>query len=193
LIALPATIALITLAEPMVITIYQRGAFSADTVFPTARALQAYALGLLAFMAIKVLASAYFSRQDTKTPVRYGIIAMVSNMVMNLLLILPFAHIGLALATAFSSWVNAGLLLVGLMKLKLFSFNRLFIFLGIRVLLANLVMLLFILVFNETADQWLEWDTITRSGNLAFLCIGGGVCYVLGLLIVGIRPRDFTH
>ncbi|MDG2090620.1 MAG: murein biosynthesis integral membrane protein MurJ [Gammaproteobacteria bacterium] len=192
LIALPASIALITLAEPMVITIYQRGEFSADSVLPTARALQAYALGLLAFMAIKVLASAYFSRQDTKTPVRYGIIAMVSNIVMNLLLIIPLAHIGLAIATAFSSWVNAGLLLFGLMKIKLFSFHRRFFVMSFQIVFANLLMLAFLLGFNESADQWLSWSSMARSGNLAMLCLGGGICYGLGLLIAGIRPRDFS-
>lgn len=193
LIALPATIALITLAEPMVITIYQRGEFGADTVLPTARALQAYAIGLLAFMAIKILASAYFSRKDTKTPVRYGIIAMISNMVMNLLLIIPLAHIGLAIATALSSWVNAGLLLFGLMKLKLFRFHRKFFYLTLQILIANLLMLAFIVGFNDAAEQWLEWGTLTRTGNLAFLCLGGGLSYGLGLLLVGIRPSDFKH
>jgi putative peptidoglycan lipid II flippase len=193
LIALPASIALISLAEPMVITLYQRGEFGIDSVLPTSRALQAYALGLLAFMAIKVLASAYFSRQDTKTPVRYGIIAMISNMVMNLLLIMPLAHIGLAFATAFSSWVNAGLLLYGLIKLKLFSFHRLFFFMSLRIILANLLMLAFLLGFNSPADQWFEWSALARVGNLAFLCLGGGVCYGLGLLLVGIRPNHFSH
>ncbi|MDC1436944.1 polysaccharide biosynthesis C-terminal domain-containing protein, partial [Gammaproteobacteria bacterium] len=193
LIGLPACLALTALAEPMVITLYQRGEFGVESVLPTSRALQAYSLGLLAFMAIKVLASAYFSRQDTKTPVRYGIIAMISNMVMNLLLILPLAHIGLALATAFSSWVNAGLLLFGLIKLKLFSFHRKFFFMSLQIILANLLMLAFIMGFNTAADQWIEWNTLTRVGNLAFLCIGGGFCYCLGLLIVGIRPSNFRH
>ncbi len=193
LIALPACIALIVLAEPMVITLYQRGEFGADSVLPTARALQAYSLGLLAFMAIKVLASAYFSRKDTKTPVRYGIIAMVSNMVMNLILILPLAHIGLAIATAFSSWVNAGLLLFGLIKLKLFNFQRKFFVMTLKIVLANLLMLAFLLGFNAAAEQWLDWNTWARAGNLAFLCIGGGFCYGLGLLIVGIRPGHFRH
>ena len=193
LIGLPACIALIALAEPMVITLYQRGEFGVESVLPTSQALQAYALGLLAFMAIKVLASAYFSRQDTKTPVRYGIIAMISNMVMNLLLILPLAHVGLAIATAFSSWMNAGLLLFGLMKLKLFSFHRKFCVMSLQIVLANLLMLAFLLGFNTGTDQWVEWNNLTRIGNLAFLCIGGGFCYGLGLLLAGIRPLHFRH
>jgi putative peptidoglycan lipid II flippase len=109
------------------------------------------------------------------------------------LLIMPLAHIGLAFATAFSSWVNAGLLLYGLIKFKLFSFHRLFFFMSLRIILANLLMLAFLLGFNSPADQWFEWSALARVGNLAFLCLGGGVCYGLGLLLVGIRPNHFSH
>ena len=193
IIALPASIALISLAQPMVITLYQRGEFGVGSVLPTAQALQAYTLGLLAFMAIKVLASAYFSRQDTRTPVRYGIIAMVSNMVMNLILILPLAHLGLALATAFSSWINAGLLLFGLMKLKLFRFQRSFWLMFFRIVMANLLMLVFLLSFSGSAAQWLDMDTLGRVIKLGLLCLGGAVCYLLGLFVLGIRPKDFSH
>ncbi len=112
---------------------------------------------------------------------------------MKLFLIIPLAPIGLAIATAFSSWVNAGLLLFGLMKLKLFHFHRKFFLLSLKVVLANFLMLGFIVGFNVGADQWLEWSTLVRVGNLAFLCVGGGMCYGLGLLIVGIRPMHFRH
>lgn len=193
LIATPAMLALVALAQPLVITLYQRGEFTAASVLPTAQALQAYALGLMAFMAVKVLASAYFSRQDTRTPVKYGIIAMVSNMVLNLLLIFPLAHVGLALATGISSWVNALLLLYGLMKLRLFSFQRSFWVLCLRLLLANVLMLLFLMQFSAGAEQWLAWGNWKRASNLGFLCLGGGVIYLLGLGLAGLRPRDFNH
>jgi len=193
LIGMPASIALVALAQPLVITIYQRGEFTGESVLPTAQALQAYSLGLIAFMAVKVLASAYFSRQDTRTPVRYGIIAMLSNMIMNLLLILPLAHVGLALATAFSSWVNAGLLLFGLMKLNLFSFQRFFWGLCLRLLAANILMLLFLLQFADDALAWLAWSNTQRVYELAFLCLGGVLVYLLGLLLVGLKPCDFYH
>ncbi len=193
LIALPASMALLILAEPIVVTLYQRGEFSFDSVTPTARALQAYTLGLSAFMAIKVLASAYFSRQDTKTPVRYGIIAMVSNMIMNLILIWPLGHIGLALATAFSSWVNAGLLLFGLVKLKLFRFQKSFLTVSLRIVLANIFMVVFLVFFSQSGENWQAWGTLVRVGNLAFLCIGGICVYLLGLFVVGVRIKDFRH
>lgn len=82
----------------------------------SAQSLRAYSAGLLAFMLIKVLAPGFFAREDTKTPVKIGIIAMVANMVFNLILIFPLAHAGLALATSLSAWLNGYLLWRGLRK-----------------------------------------------------------------------------
>jgi len=79
------------------------------------------------------------------------------------------------------------------MKLKLFRFHQRFFFMSLKIILANVLMLVFLLGFNAGADEWIEWSNLTRLGNLAFLCIGGGVCYALGLLIVGIRPKHFSH
>jgi putative peptidoglycan lipid II flippase len=193
LLAIPASLALFVLAEPLVVTLYQRGEFSVDSVSPTALALQAYSLGLLGFMAIKVLASAYFSRQDTKTPVRYGIIAMVSNVVFNLMLIGPLAHVGLALATSMSAFLNASLLLMGLLKSNVFHFQRSWWLFIARIILANLAMLLVLVVFSASTDQWLEWGTWSRVWHLGLLCFGGIGCYGVALLLVGVRVSHFKH
>ena len=106
LIALPASIALFVLAEPILLSLFQYGTTTPRDIGMSAASLQAYSLGLTAFMLIKVLASAHFSRQDTKTPVKIGIIAMASNMVLNVVFVLPayylwqIGHAGLALATS---------------------------------------------------------------------------------------------
>ena len=100
LIGLPAALALILLAEPLLTTLFHYGQMSDRDVEMAAMSLRAYGVGLLAFMLIKVLAPGYFSRQDTKTPVKIAVKAMVANMVFNLMLIVPLAHAGLALATA---------------------------------------------------------------------------------------------
>jgi putative peptidoglycan lipid II flippase len=115
LIAIPASLALILLAQPLIITLFQGQNFSVDDVTKVTSSLQAYTLGLVAFMSIKVFAPGYYSRQDTRTPVRIGILAMVANMVMNILLVfvLDFAHTGLALATSLAAILNATLLLLG--------------------------------------------------------------------------------
>ena len=106
LIGLPAALALILLAEPILITLFQYGALTPTDVDMASLSLRAYSLGLIAFMLIKILAPGYYARKDTATPVKIGIIAMAANMVMNLAFVLPLlwyfnvGHVGLALATS---------------------------------------------------------------------------------------------
>jgi putative peptidoglycan lipid II flippase len=190
-VGLPASVALVLLAEPLVFTLYQRGEFSVASVAPTAGSLQAYSIGLLAFMAIKILASAYFSRQDTRTPVRFGVIAMASNMVMNLLFILPLAHIGLALATSLSAFINAGLLLRGLLHKRVFAFSAAWWVFVLRVVLASAVMVMVLYLLLQSLPQWQTWDDLRRVGVLLLVCAAGGVSYLLALLVLGLRPAHF--
>ena len=123
LIAVPATVALWLLAEPILATLFQYGAFGVRDVEMAAASLRAYTLGLGGFMLIKVLAPGYYARQDMKTPVKIGIIAMVSNMVLNVVFVFPLmwyydmGHVGLALATSASAWINAALLYLSLIHI----------------------------------------------------------------------------
>jgi putative peptidoglycan lipid II flippase len=188
---LPASVALLALAQPLIITLYQRGEFGIDSVLPTARSLQAYALGLLAFMAIKVLASAYFSRQDTRTPVRFGIIAMVSNMVLNLILLIPLAHVGLALATSVSAFINAGLLGWGLRRQAGLRLEPGWAGFLLRIALALLGMLLVLQLLARPAELWMAWPDLQRVLWLGLTCAAGGLAYLLLLWAVGLRLAHF--
>lgn len=111
LIAVPASLGLALLAGPVLATLFQYGAFSGQDTAMAARSLMAYALGLPAFLLIKVLVPGFYARMDAKTPVKIGVVAMFANLVCSLLLVLPLAHAGLALATSVSAYVNGGLLL----------------------------------------------------------------------------------
>jgi putative peptidoglycan lipid II flippase len=110
LLTLPAAVALIVAAEPLARALFQRGAFSAADTLATAGALAAFASGLPAYVLIKVLAPAFFAREDTRTPVKVAVLCLLSNVLLILLLIGPLAHVGIALATALSNWLNALLL-----------------------------------------------------------------------------------
>ena len=96
--------------------LFQRGAFDAAASGATAGALAAYAAGLPAFVLVKVLAPGYFSREDTKTPLKIAVVCLIVNATLNLILMGPLGHIGIALASAISSWLNAGLLGLGLAR-----------------------------------------------------------------------------
>ena len=189
LIGVPAALALFLLAEPMLITLFHYGALTDHDVVMAAKSLRAYACGLLAFMLIKVLATGYFSRQDTKTPVKIGIQAAVANMALNLLLIGPFAHVGLAAATSASAFMNAGLLLHGLLKLGVFRWQPGWSIMLIRLISANVVMAALLLWLAADSAQWLAWGIMDRALQMGLLVVAGAGVYLLVLIALGLRPR----
>jgi putative peptidoglycan lipid II flippase len=192
LIAIPATLALIVIAEPLLITMFQNDRFDVTDVVMVTASLQAYAIGLIAHMGIKIFAPGYFSRQDTKTPVKIGIIAMATNMILNLVLVFGFdmGHVGLALATSLAAFLNAGLLYWGLRQQKLIQNQPGWLLFTVRLLFANAVMVGFLVFFAGDWQLWLDWDWMARTGRLAVLCIGGLLAYTASLYLTGMRTID---
>ena len=194
LIATPATVALAFLAEPLLVTLFQYGAFGAQDRVMAAVSLQAYSLGLGAFMLVKVLAPGFYAREDMKTPVRIGIIAMGTNMVLNLLFVLPLlwwfniGHAGLALATSVSAWLNAVLLYRGLRLHGVLSITGIPVGWMIRIVLATLLMTLVLWWFTPNITLWENWNAWHRGYRLVGLCFGGLCAYAIGLWIQGLRP-----
>ncbi len=191
LIGVPAAVALAVLAEPLLITLFYYGALEPVDVYMSAASLRAYSIGLVAFMLIKVLAPGFFARQDTKTPVKIGVIAMVANMVLNLILIFPLAHAGLALATTLSAFLNAGLLGWGLHKAGVWRFQEGWPRFLVQLLVANLAMVVFLVLVNYGSPQWMAQAWYERAGWLAVLSLGGMTIYFVALYALGIRVRQF--
>lgn len=108
--ALPASVALMVLACPIISLLFERGAFGHDQALETGYALGAYATGLPAYVVAKVFSASFFAQYDTRTPVKIALFTMVLNVILNLLLMIPLQHMGIAVATSFSAWVNVGLL-----------------------------------------------------------------------------------
>lgn len=123
LLGLPATVALIAIPGPLIHVLFKGGAFTAADAVATASALQAFAVGIPAFITAKILSSAYFAKQDTKGPVRIAIIVVISNIALSLALIGPLGHVGLALAPGLTAWLNVLLLAVGLRRRGLLSLD----------------------------------------------------------------------
>ncbi|RLQ21411.1 murein biosynthesis integral membrane protein MurJ [Seongchinamella sediminis] len=195
LIGVPAAVALILLAKPILITLFQYGELTPADVEMAALSLRAYSLGLVAFMLVKVLAPGYYARQDTATPVKIGIIAMVANMVMNLLFVLPLlwyfnvGHLGLALATSLSAWLNAGLLLRGLLKQGVFSWQPGWGAYAARLLAGTLAMALAVLLLDREVAAWLAWGWQRRALEILLVCGAGVAAYLLAQLLAGTRMR----
>jgi putative peptidoglycan lipid II flippase len=195
LIALPATIGLFILAGPVLTTIFYGGQFDADDVGMAMPSLMAYSVGLTGFIFVKVLAPGFFARQEMRTPVRIGIIALVANMVLNILIVVPWVragwaapHTGLAIATSASAFLNAGLLWLRLHKDGVWRPQpgwRRFL---LQVAVACGVMTIMLDRFVAPLAGWIEADTWARCLWLALAVGGGGGVYVATLFTVGLRP-----
>lgn len=191
LIGIPASLGLLILAEPMISTLFQYDAFIDEDVRLAGQSLMAYSVGLLGFILVKVLVPGFTSRKDMKTPVRFGIYAMVANMGMNIALVFPLAHAGLALATSLGAFFNATLLLTTLLKDKIYKPGKNWFNFIVKIIFANEMMALFLYVCVDTT-QWSGWSALDRSLNLMlWIALGAGV-YTLSLLLIGIRPRNFV-
>jgi putative peptidoglycan lipid II flippase len=198
LIAVPAAIGLIVLAAPLVVTLFYGGEFNARSVEMTAIALQAYAVGLVGFSYVKILAPAFFAREDTRTPVRIGIIALIVNVVLGssaawYLTTRGFAgpHMALAAATSVAAVLNALLLYRGLRKAGIVSHGPGWGALLLRVVLANAAMIGVLLQLHRDASWWLSSGLADRTGWLAVSVVAGAGAYFLALLVLGMRPAQF--
>ncbi len=196
LIAIPATIGLFLLSQPILATLFQYGAFAANDSIMAGYSLMAYSLGLPAFILIKILASGFYARQDTKTPVRIGIQAMLLNMVLNVMFVVSMLnadfiapHVGLALATTASAYFNATMLALRLKKDAIIEGFETLSLLLLRILLAGCAMSLVILLLSPEVGNWSQWQWFDRVYHLAILIVSAILCYALMLRIMGFR-RD---
>ncbi len=191
LFGLPAAVGLFLLAGPMLATLFFSDAFDHHDVEMATKSLMAYAPGLMAIMLIKVLAPGFYGRQDTRTPVRIGVIAMSVNMVLNIILVFPLAHAGLALATTISSGLNAYLLFRALIKGRIYSPTAGWAALLLRTLLASSAMGLFIWWGAGDLSEWLAGSGTSRVWWLAGLIASAVMVYFLTLFLLGARPGHF--
>lgn len=192
-VTLPAAAGLIVLALPMVSTLFQYGKFDDFDARMSAQALQAYGFGLTGFILVKVLAPGFYARQDTRTPVRIGVIAMAVNLVGCLLLSGPLAHAGLALATSIAAFVNSALLFRGLIRIGAYTPRPGWGKHLVRVATATGAMVLALEAAGNFIDDWTVLSAHARAGMLAaWIALGAG-SYLLTLWLCGLRIADVAQ
>jgi len=191
LLGTPAMMGMIVLASPMLKVLFMRGEFGADDVSMASMSLMAYGSGLLSFMLIKVLAPGYYARQDTRTPVKFGIIAMISNMGFNIILAIPFGYVGLALATAGSATLNASLLYWGLHKEGVYKINRDTGIVVVKLFASAGLMAALVQYAKPDMQQWYEWGLLDSSLCLLGLIGLAVISYFMALLVFGLRLQHF--
>lgn len=192
IIGTPAAFGLIFLAEPLLITLFQYGEFTGSDAHKASLSLMAYGTGLLPFILIKVLAPGYYARQDTKTPVKIGIIAMVSNMVLNVILMLQFAHVGLAMATALSAALNASLLFIGLKKRGVYVAKPGWLVFSTKIIIANAALITTLWFLTPITTEWLSWDAWQRIGHLSGLIAASMLVYFVAIALTGINIKQLV-
>lgn len=191
LLGVPAMVGIAILAQPLLLVLFMRGNFGLDDVQAASLSLWAFNAGLLSFMLIKILANGYYARQDTKTPVKIGIIAMISNMGFNLLAI-PFSYVGLAMASAMSATLNAYLLYRGLAKSNVYHFSRKSAVFLVKILLAATVMGGIVWYNSPSLMEWNAMTFLNRIHWLFWLISLAGIVYLGMLMLLGIRKHHLT-
>ena len=193
LLALPAALGLAILAAPLVATLFFHGAFSANDVLQTRHALIAYSVGLTGLLLVKVLAPGFYARQNIRTPVKIALASLAVTQVLNLVLIVPLQHAGLALAIGLAACFNAGLLYRGLRRHGIYQPQAGWLPFVARLAAGLVVMGAVLWYFSGDAESWLQYSAIERLWRLAALVCGGAAVYFGALGIVGIRLTDFRR
>jgi putative peptidoglycan lipid II flippase len=193
LLVLPCTLAMAILAEPLTVALFQYGKFTAFDAAMTQRALIAYSVGLLAIILVKVLAPGFYAQQNIRTPVKIAVFTLVCTQLLNLALIGPLAHAGLALAISLGACLNAALLYWKLRSQQLFQPQPGWGMFLLKLVLAVVLMSGVLLLGMHYLPAWAEGGMFERFLRLGALIVAGVVTYFGCLYLCGFRARHFAR
>ena len=191
LLSLPATFGIIALSEPIIHVIYERGAFTSEDTIKTAAAISAFALGLPAFILTKILLPILYAHQDTKTPLKITLYSLAANTVLNLLLMKPFGHVGIALGSSIAAWYNVWLLYNYTKKNNFFSIDSSFgSFLG-KVFLSCILMTLVICIIQHYYNEcFYSPHLFTKFITLGSTIVAGVVTFFSTAFLFKLYPAS---
>jgi putative peptidoglycan lipid II flippase len=195
-ISLPASVALFVLAGPLIATINGYGRFGSHDILMSAYALMSNAAGLMGLSLVKVLLPGYTARQDTRSPVRMGVIALSVAIGFDIIVVIPAAYYGapiphaiLALSSGVGAYVNCWLLYRGLRERGIYEPSGDWSRLWLQMLAANIAMAAFLWWSAGPWEAWAHWTAWVRIGRLSLCVLGGGAVYAGILWSLGLRPR----
>jgi putative peptidoglycan lipid II flippase len=192
LLAVPSAVALAVLAVPLVTTLFHYGAFGADDVFATRRAVIAYSVGLIGLVMVKVLAPGFYARQDIRTPVRIALVTLGMTQLMNFAFVWPLQHAGLALAIGLGACLNAALLLRGLRRRDIYTPQPGWPVFLLKLAIAVYAMGVVVWLIAGPDVSWLAMGAAARAGQLTGVVLAGVATYFAALWLLGFRPADFS-
>ena len=175
LLTIPASIALIVIPYPIISTLFQHGAFTAEDANLTALSLAGFAIGIPGYVLVRVLQPGYFARENTKTPMLIAGVTVIVNIVFSIILFDSLGHIGIAIATSIAAWVNVALLLFGLRNFwkpdaRLKSRMP-------KIFIASIVMGSLLWILHQTIKEMFNHDFWLRLGGVSMLVIFGITIY----------------
>ncbi|MGH8676684.1 MAG: murein biosynthesis integral membrane protein MurJ, partial [Burkholderiales bacterium] len=191
--ALPAAAALAVLAIPLIATLFHYGRFSAEDAWMTRQALVAYSVGLVGMILVKILAPGFYARQNVVTPVRIGVVTLVATQVMNVALIAPLKHAGLALAIGIGACLNAGLLYHHLRAQQIYAPQPGWGAFALKVGAAVVVMAAALHFAMGAPHWWLAAEWQAKLAALVGLVLLGTAAYGACLFVLGFRLRQFSR
>ncbi len=195
LLSLPAAIALMVAGQPIMIALFARGAFSPENAIQTAGALAAYSAGIPAYVLAKTLSTAFYAREDTKTPLKFSLITVALNtaFALSFVGIFHLGIVGIAFATGITAWINVGMLARGLHRRGLLGLDARLKFVLPRILLATGLMAAAVHAIQLPLSGWWAADIPHRGGALLLLVGGGLSVYCLTIALTGAATRaDMT-
>jgi putative peptidoglycan lipid II flippase len=193
LLAVPSSVALLVFNVPLVATLFHYGAFKDTDVSQVALALAAYGAGLVGLVAIKILAPGFYASQDMRTPVRIAIVVLIITQLLNIALVPWLRHTGLALSISLGALINAGWLLVGLMKKGSYKPVPGWGIFALQVVAATALLAVF-LMWGASNFSWtgLREHAWQRAGLMALMLAGSAVIYFAALAVAGVKLRQFV-
>ena len=192
LLAVPAAVALAVMALPLIAMLFQYGRFTVEDAWMTRQALVAYSLGLVGMILVKILAPGFYARQNVRTPVKIGLVTLAATQLMNLALVGPLRHAGLALAIGLGACLNAGLLYFYLRKSEIFVPQPGWPLFILKVLASVFFMAIVLFTTMGEPAWWLQAGWLKVPGVLGLVLIGTAT-YAGCLFAFGFRPRDFSR
>lgn len=190
LVGIPAAVVLAVMSGPLLSSLFQYGKFDAHAVEMARLSLSAFAVGIAPFMLVKVLAAGFYAKQDMRTPVRVGVIAMVANMIFNVLLIWPLAHAGIAMATSLSAVLNTGFLFYFLRQRGIYRPRDGWKLFAARLLAANVILAVWLWVGSGDLSEWMTHSAFWRLSHLGLLLVSAVLIYLGSLWLIGIKLHD---
>jgi len=187
ILGIPAAIGLIMLSGPLLTSLFNYGKFNQFDVLMSQRSLIAYALGVPFMMLVKVLAAGFYARQNIRTPVKIAVVALLTNVVLNFILIVPLKHAGLALASSVAALINSALLFIFLLRYEIFNLQKAWWLFLFRCIVANALMAVLIYLMNTSQAVWFAWHWQQRFLHLFLIVIAAAVFYLIMLRLLGFK------